>query len=206
MAGTAWWSVIPIASEWMRWNLLLAWIPLVLSVLLFRVVPQRSPFWWLGVAVFVAFLPNAPYILTDVIHLVEEMQHTDSRLVGSLIIFPKYLLFLLLGFGAYVLSLVNLGLYVQAAGRRSWELPLEWTLHGLSAIGIYLGRFDRLNSWDLVTQPGQVLVRLGQILTTGRSLLIILALTVGLAGLYWLGKQVVLGLRALSHLRRQSPV
>ena len=206
MTDVTWWSVLPIASAWMRWNLLLAWVPLGLSVVLFRGETPRSPLWWLGVAVFVAFLPNAPYILTDTIHLVEEIQHTESLLVNTLIIFPKYILFLLLGFGAYVLALVNLGLYVQAVGRRSWELPLEWVLHGLSAIGIYLGRFDRLNSWDLLTQPGQVVMRLGHILTSGRSLLIVLMLMVGLTGCYWVGKQVVLGLRALYHLRRQAPV
>ncbi len=63
-------------ARWMGWNLLLALVPLALALLLFRGRRERTALWWLGTAAFVAFLPNAPYVMTDVIHL-----FTDVRMV-----------------------------------------------------------------------------------------------------------------------------
>ncbi|MDX2244404.1 MAG: DUF1361 domain-containing protein [Leptolyngbyaceae cyanobacterium bins.302] len=188
------WSVLPISSSWMRWNLFLALVPLALSVILFRLANRRSSLWWVGVLVFVAFLPNAPYILTDIIHLVEDIQITESLLVNTLITVPKYAMFILLGFGAYALSLVNLGLYLNSQGLSRWVLPAELMLHGLSAIGVKLGRFERFNSWDLLVQPGQVLLGLFQNLTENQSLLFMVSGAGIIAALYWGFKQIILAL------------
>lgn len=188
------WNVLPISSDWMRWNLFLALIPAVLSVGLFRWANQRSLLWWVLAIVFLAFLPNAPYILTDVIHLVEEIQHTESLLINTLIIIPKYTLFILLGFGFYALALVNLGLYLRRQEVSLWVMPTELLLHGLSAVGVQLGRFDRFNSWDLVTHPMQVVIHTLQSLADARSLLFIAAGTVVIAALYWVFKEIILAL------------
>ncbi len=194
MSWISFWHALPISSDWMRWNLFLAWIPLGLSIGLFRFANPRSLLWWAGILIFIAFLPNAPYILTDVIHLVADIQQTESLLINTLIIIPKYVLFIMLGFGAYVLSLVNISLYLKKQSRSQWVGPIELTLHGLSAIGIYLGRFDRLNSWTIVTHPEQVLLSLIRTITTERSLLLILVMTVTIAAFYWIAKQIVLAL------------
>jgi uncharacterized membrane protein len=45
------------------------------------------------------------------------------------------------------------GRYLRKNGRAGWVLPAELTLHGLCAVGIHLGRFDRLNTWDAVARP-----------------------------------------------------
>ncbi|MGL4883991.1 MAG: DUF1361 domain-containing protein, partial [Waterburya sp.] len=59
-------------SGWIVWNLFLAFIPLALSFWLFvRRNIKRSLLWWIGLVVFIAFLPNAPYLLTDIIHLID---------------------------------------------------------------------------------------------------------------------------------------
>ena len=70
-----------------------------------------------------------------------------------------------MGFQLYVLSLLNLKSYCQQSQLNSAVLPLEIILHFLSAIGIYLGRFLRLNSWYLVTQPQQLFWSLQNLLT-----------------------------------------
>ncbi|MBD1823259.1 DUF1361 domain-containing protein [Cyanobacteria bacterium FACHB-DQ100] len=158
--------------DWMGWNLFLAVIPLVLSVWLFRQVQvgnstltlpggaierrHRSPLWWFGVAVFIAFLPNAPYILTDIIHFVRWVRAGSSIWTVALVYVPLFFLFLFAGFEAYVMSLLNVGHYLKQRGLRRYIFPVELSIHLLSAIGIYLGRFLRFNSWNLLTNWNDV--------------------------------------------------
>jgi uncharacterized membrane protein len=140
-------------SEWMAWNLMLALVPLLLACVLFLHTGRRTVAWWLCAGVFVAFLPNAPYVLTDVVHLVDDARTTSSDVVVSLALVPQYAAFFLVGFEAYVLSVLLVGRYLRRSGRAGWVLPVELTLHALCAVGIHLGRFDRLNSWDAVASP-----------------------------------------------------
>lgn len=86
---------------WMVWNTFLAVIPLALSGWLFMSGQRRSLLWWIGLVTFIAFLPNAPYVLTDVIHLVHDIRWGYSIWVISLVLVPAYLLFMAIGFGAY---------------------------------------------------------------------------------------------------------
>ena len=53
-------------------NLFLAFIPLVLSLWLFlRRSKRRTLLWWMVFVAFISFLPNASYLLTDIIHLID---------------------------------------------------------------------------------------------------------------------------------------
>jgi uncharacterized membrane protein len=113
----------------------------------------------------VLFLPNAPYILTDSIHLIAYLQQDYAKSLFFLVLIPQYSIFIFLGFQLYVISLLNLKSYCQQSQLNSAVLPLEITLHFLSAIGIYLGRFLRLNSWYLITQPQQLFWSLQNLLT-----------------------------------------
>ena len=141
-------------ARWMAWNFVLAAVPLVLAVRLFRVPPERrreprTREWWAGAVAFVLFLPNAPYVLTDVIHLFGDVRAVQSDAVLSFAVLPQYGLFMLAGFLCYVASLILLEGYVGTRQAR-WMRP---AIHGLSAIGIYLGRVVRLNSWDVFVRP-----------------------------------------------------
>ncbi|MDJ0589722.1 MAG: DUF1361 domain-containing protein [Pleurocapsa sp. MO_226.B13] len=153
------------SSQRIFWNLFLAFIPLYLSYYLFRLAVKRSLVWWILLLIFVTFLPNAPYILTDSIHILELSQKSYPVWSIILILIPQYILFISLGFEAYVLSLINLDNYLVNFQTRKYLIIINAIAHSLSAVGIYLGRFERFNSWDLVTKPGEV------ILTTGRDLL-----------------------------------
>ncbi len=187
-------------SFWMGWNLFLALIPLVLSLFLFQPGSlfqpgfQGSLIWWLGVLAFVAFLPNAPYVVTDLIHLIRAIQATDSLLFSLLVILPTYLLFVLAGFESYVLSLINLGRLLQQKGLSHWADAIKLLLHGLCAIGVYLGRIERLNSWDLVLRPMQVLQKTIASITTTQGLIFILLATSVIALLYTIFKAITLAL------------
>ena len=187
-------QVLQINIRWMTWNLFLAFIPLVLSIWLFR-RPKRSRswVWWLGFAVFYAFLPNAPYLLTDVIHLIDDIRTIQSVWIITLVLIPVYLVVILAGFEAYVISLINMGYYLHRIGKSQWILGMELITHALSAIGVYWGRFLRFNSWDFVTQPDAVITQgIEEIL--GKQPLVIIGISfVVLTALHWLMKRITLG-------------
>ncbi len=188
------WDVLRSNSRWMTWNLFLAFVPLALSVWLFRKRRRRSSLWWLGFLVFFAFLPNAPYVLTDVIHLVEDIRQINSVWMITLVVIPVYLVFTLAGFEAYVLSLINLGYYLNRLGQSKWVLGVELLTHALCAVGIYLGRFLRFNSWDFITQPDALATSVVEDVLGKRPLVIITITFVVIAGLYWILKRVSLGI------------
>lgn len=185
--------VLSINKSWMTWNLFLAFIPLALSVWLFRTRRSWSWVWWLGFLVFYAFLPNAPYLLTDIIHLIDDIRTIQSVWMITLILIPLYLLVILAGLEAYVISLINLGYYLHRIGKSQWILGVELITHALCAIGIYWGRFLRFNSWDFITQPDALLTK-GVEELLGKQPLVIIGITfVILLALHWIMKRVTLG-------------
>jgi uncharacterized membrane protein len=154
----------------------------------------RSLRWWGGFFWFIAFLPNAPYVLTDIIHLIEQIKEGNSVWTVTLALIPQYLLFMLVGFGAYVLSVMNLSYYLKQQGWSKFILATEITIHGLSAIGIYLGRFIRFNTWDIVTNPDALVNTIMNDLIGKRPVLVMVVTFVVIAVLYWVMKQVFLGI------------
>jgi uncharacterized membrane protein len=192
-------------SRFVAWNLFLAFIPLALSVWLFKSSKSRSWLWWLGLLTFVAFLPNAPYVLTDTVHLINFIRAGYSIWIVTLVLIPQYTLFLGAGFGAYVVSLINLGDYLKRQGKSRFIVPCELLLHFLSAVGIFLGRFQRFNSWDFVTKPLNVF-HTGIANFYNPKTVVIIAITfIILTVLYWLGKQVAIGLSLRFQQMRGMP-
>ncbi len=185
------------------WNLFLALIPLVLSLWLFRFSRLRSLFrlaspqtllWWMTLIVFIIFLPNAPYILTDIIHYIRMIREDIPYTVVIFILTPQYFLFILAGFQCYVLSLLNLGYFLKRQGLKRWIVLSELSIHLVSAIGIYLGRFFRWNSWDVINELDKISDDLLASLSYWRPLVSITVLFAALMFLYWPMKQVNLGL------------
>lgn len=161
--------------------------------------------WWGGLATFIAFLPNAPYVLTDIIHLLRGTSAGIIKIwVIAFIFIPIHAAVILVGFEAYVVSLLNVGFYLKQKGLAAFTLPMELCLHGLSALGIYLGRFIRLNSWDMLVDPTSVIVNTLNTLTSRRPLAVICFSFILLTILYWMMKQVTLGLRLRAHYARRG--
>ena len=192
-------------SGWIAWNLFLAFIPLALSFWLFRRPSKvRDVLWWTGLVMYVAFLPNAPYLLTDIIHLIRATQSGYSVWVIGLVFFPLHLIAILGGFEAYVVSLINQGYYLNRIGAKAWILWAELGMHLLCGIGVFIGRFRRFNSWDLVTDPGNVLLTTLDDLTDKRPAFVICVTFAILAVLYWIFKQITLGLKLRLDYARQG--
>jgi uncharacterized membrane protein len=131
---------------WLVWNLTLAWVPFLLALLLLAAYRRRHQALELvaiGLA-WLVFLPNAPYVLTDFIHLGSEHRLYDSIVIGSFA-------FTALSLGFASLLVVQLVVTRAAGALAGWLLALSALF--LSSVGVYLGRVLRLNSWDVLSRP-----------------------------------------------------
>jgi len=138
---------------WMTWNLALAAVPAALAVGLFARPGRRGVWWWAGVVVFVAFLPNAPYLVTDLVHLRGDVVQAPSNGVVLVGVLPLYAAFVAAGFAAYAVALAGVGTELTRRGLGHLRVLVVAGLHGLCAVGIVLGRVARLNSWEPFTEP-----------------------------------------------------
>jgi len=136
-------------------DLMLAIIPFVIALLIFS-EKSRIPslVWWPLLGIMLLFLPNAPYVLTDVIHFVAKIRVTPPLPIWAMsLLLLEYFLYFLIGMECFVIPLM-LWERMLRRHRRGWLIiPFELLIMSLSAFGIYLGRIDRLNSWDVVTDP-----------------------------------------------------
>ena len=155
------------------WNLFLAWIPFGLSILIYdRHGAGARPVALLPLAgLWLLFLPNAPYILTDFKHLVPSP--VVPLWVDVVVIAAPAWTGLLLGF---------LSLYlVQSVVRDLAGASVAWVaaigVLGLASFGIYLGRVLRWNSWDVLADP-RLVFDLNGVLADPRAI----GMTVLLAG------------------------
>jgi uncharacterized membrane protein len=138
------------------WNLILAWIPLMLALFAYdryrrgtsviRLVP--------ALVLWLLFLPNAPYIVTDFVHL-SAMPSTPLWFDGVEVS--------AFAWTGILLGFVSLYL-VHAVARHRFGAQAGWSgvlaVLGLVSAGVYLGRVKRWNSWDLLTQPSRRLAQL----------------------------------------------
>ena len=127
-------------------NLGLAWVPLLLALVLVAAYRRRVPRLQLLAigTVWLVFLPNAPYVLTDFVHLDQAHRLFDSVIIASFA-------FTALALGFASLLLVQLVVTRAAGAMFGWVVALSSLF--LASIGMYLGRVQRLNSWDLLQRP-----------------------------------------------------
>jgi len=131
------------------WNLFLAWIPFFITSLAAGLQAGKRNRWaiFLVFPAWLLFFPNAPYIITDLLHLKGYSQN---------ILWFDCLLIFLFAFTGLIVGLHSLqkayGLF-----RHYFNAPAAWLLilscSVLSGFGVYLGRYCRLNSWDLFHKP-----------------------------------------------------
>lgn len=155
-------ELLSLSNHRIVWNLFLAFIPLLCSWFLFRPSVNPSIIWWAFFLLFLAFLPNSPYVLTDTIHLLEYIQQGYATSLIIFVLIPQYTFFVLAGFGAYAIALDRLDNYLIERGQTKSVVGINLIIHALCAVGIYLGRFERFNSWDLLTQPQIIIMQIGK--------------------------------------------
>jgi uncharacterized membrane protein len=146
------------------WNLFLAWVPYLCSLWAVRTQRLKPDSLWrliIPAGVWLIFLPNAPYILTDFVHL--RPRHAiplwyDIALIGS---------FAWAGCFLAIVSLYWMEEVVKAALGTMASRVFVISSVLLSGLGVYLGRFLRWNSWDLLFSPHAILADIAQILANG---------------------------------------
>jgi uncharacterized membrane protein len=135
------------------WNLLLAWIPFALALLVYDRMRSgvTTPALAAAGVLWLLFLPNAPYIVTDLKHV---------RSGGPVPVLYDVMLLSAAAWTGLLLGLASLYL-MHSVARRLVGAASGWALVmgalALSSFGIYLGRVQRWNSWDVFVRPGPLL-------------------------------------------------
>jgi uncharacterized membrane protein len=136
------------------WNLFLAWIPFLISYFTYTVTLKRK---WIYAVIPIAaffwliFFPNAPYLLTDFQHLANQG--------WDLPVWYDVMMLIWFAFTGLLLGMVSLFL-MQEVIRREFGRWTGWAfvalVAGLSSAGVYMGRFLRWNSWDILRNPTEI--------------------------------------------------
>ena len=134
------------------WNLFLAVIPFAISTYLISLPKLNKIGLFLWFSVWLLFLPNAPYIVTDLIHLKLSNSHLIwlDVLVVSSFAFNGLLLF--------YLSVLDMKNVLQPHLKKTVLHYGLVIILFLSSFGIYLGRFLRYNSWEILSNPKQLFI------------------------------------------------
>ena len=108
--------------------------------------PRGVKFWALSLA-WLLFLPNAPYLFTDLIHITR---------VPATRIWTDLVMVLVFALPGLVLGFLSLQRMQALVARRRGAIT-GWlfaaAVAGLSGFGVYIGRFERWNSWDVLANP-----------------------------------------------------
>lgn len=131
------------------WNLFLAFVPYYITNLIKRnvgVIENRFKL-LMALMVWLLFIPNSFYIITDLFHFI----HVRSA--------PKWFDLLLIfsfawnGILAGLISLRQVETIISLVKGKGYSVIIVVTVMWLSGLGIYIGRFLRYNSWDVITDP-----------------------------------------------------
>jgi len=129
------------------WNLFLAFIPYAISLLFSALYFKNKRMQALLFAVWLLFLPNALYIVTDIIHL-EETEKIPLWYDAVLLFSSSFA-----GIAMAFASLVNTEFYLCKIFPRRFIGPVIVAILFVASFGVYLGRFERWNSWDVIHHP-----------------------------------------------------
>lgn len=131
------------------WNLFLAYIPYLISSNIKNDIAKRklNPFFYIKLGIWLLFLPNSFYLITDFVHLhhINTIQYLYDAMLFSC--------FTMAGFYAGILSVYEIQKAIKSVFYSKKAESFIIVTCFLSAFGIYLGRVLRFNSWDVISNP-----------------------------------------------------
>lgn len=141
------------AYQNLPWNLFLAWLPYLFSMWAAALYASRPGRWWVIIFpgfLWLVFFPNAPYILTDFLHLTKR---------PSIPIWYDILMLATFAWTGCFLAIASLRT-MQMLVKYHLGWLMSWIFVGavltLGGLGIFLGRFLRWNSWDIFISPKEI--------------------------------------------------
>lgn len=163
--------------KWMSFNIFLAVIPVIFGWMMVR-TPSRILKILYG-SIWFLFLPNTIYLLTDIGHLFADW-HLVPLEYKSLFI-SEYTILMLIGFVSFVLGLYPIERFFRKTKHKKQNLQKDifiYSANFLIGFGLVLGRIERVNSWDVLTNTSFVLYK--SIVTVTSLQLILLVIFFGL--------------------------
>src|SRR5829696_3178515 len=135
------------------WNLFLAWIPFMLAYFAHMVSWRRATLYLLIPIIaflWLIFYPNAPYMLTDLQDLSRRASDAPLWYDVIIVVWCSWTGMLLGVISLYLMQDIIIRTFGRATG---WIFV--FVISALSSFGIYIGRFVRLNSWDILQNPAE---------------------------------------------------
>ena len=135
------------------WNLFLAWIPFMLAYFAHLVSWRRATLYLiipLIAFLWLIFFPNAPYMLTDLQDLSRRTFDAPLWYDVIIVVWCSWTGMMLGVISLYLMQDIIIRTFGRTAG---WVFV--FAISALSSFGIYIGRFVRLNSWDIIQNPGE---------------------------------------------------
>lgn len=141
----------------LNWNLFLAFIPWACSsiIVLHPQLQQKKLVIILLLCIWLLFFPNAPYILTDLFHL--KLQLNMPVWFDLVLIIAYAWTGLLLGF----MSLTDIERFLRRYLSPRKTIIFSSLLLFVGSFGIYMGRYLRWNSWNIINEPLRLLYDIG---------------------------------------------
>ncbi|MEK7594204.1 MAG: DUF1361 domain-containing protein [Patescibacteria group bacterium] len=184
-----------LGYSYLVWNLFLAWLPLLFAIWLTAVLRRKLWSSWEGLGVtllWLVFLPNSFYMISDFIHL-QDAQRLD--ILYDTLMFTSFIYTgVVLGFSS--LYLIHLQLKRRLSARAAAGFIAGTLL--VCSVAVYIGRDLRWNSWDILINPGGLLFdisdRLQHPATYPQMILTIVTFFILLSSMYgllWTGARLV---------------
>jgi uncharacterized membrane protein len=129
------------------WNLFLAFIPLAISSMIIKKSYLNWLQYLLSGLLWLLFLPNAPYIITDFIHL------DGNAPVPHWFDLMLILSFAWNGIFYWLITMFHFNRIINKSLHPTLKTAINHMIILLTSIGVYLGRYGRFNSWDVFFEP-----------------------------------------------------
>ncbi len=177
----------PIGFLFLVWNLFLAWIPYWLAYSLpklYKSFGSSKAVAALIILIWLFFYPNAPYIITDFVHFRPRTgipYWLDICMIAS---------FAGTGMMLGLLSMFYVEKFLKSIMDSRWAMLIVLSCIPLSGLGIWIGRYQRWNSWDVITRPLELIqdvwLHVSNPIQHAESLGIAIAFTLIIGMSYWM--------------------
>lgn len=143
--------------QWMTFNVILGVIAIVFGWLMLKVKNPLLKFilaiWW------ILFLPNTIYLVTDVMHVSPGFYSVNGTLEQFILIF-QYAVLVFLGVVTFIIAvypLEEIMLHIKHTNHKATAFFITFLFNFVIAFGVVVGRVQRTNSWEVITDPIKVL-------------------------------------------------